>query len=220
MNAATPEMTESKRNRAVVVREYGPFAGGEGVHGVTCDGTNVWFARGKKMLAFHPVTGATVNELDVAAEAGTAFDGEHLYQIAKGVIQKVNPQTGEVKGTIPVPFVGDSSGLAWADGTLWVGQYKGRSLHQIDPSTGKILKTLRSDKFVTGVTFVDGDLWHGTWEGDESDLRRLDPATGRVLESLELPGGISGLEAMGDRFYCGTGPKGTTVRAVKRPSRR
>jgi glutamine cyclotransferase len=220
MTAATSDVNASNRKRAVVVREYGPFPGEGGVHGVTCDGTNVWFARGTKLLAFNPDTGEAVKELEVAAEAGTAFDGAHLYQIANGLIQKVDPRTGAVVSTIPVPFVGDSSGLTWAEGMLWVGQYKGRALHQLDPATGKILKTLRSDRFVTGVTFIDGDLWHGTWEADDSDLRRVDPATGRVLESLDLPGGVSGLEAMGGHFYCGTGPKGQKVRAVKRPSHR
>src|SRR3546814_12053514 len=57
-----------------------------------------------------------------------------------------------------------------------------RKIHQIDPETGKILRTIESNRFVTGVTWVDGQLWHGTWEGDESDLRRIDPQTGQVLD--------------------------------------
>ena len=121
--------------------------------------------------------------------AGTAFDGQHLFQIAEDRIQKIDPKTGQVLATIPAPGGGGDSGLAWAEGTLWVGQYRGRKIHQIDPETGAILRTIESNRFVTGVTWVDGELWHGTWEGDESDLRRIDPQTGEVLERLEMPPG-------------------------------
>src|SRR5262249_61326144 len=106
-------------------------------------------------------------------------------------------------------------GLAWAEGTLWVGQYRERKIHQVDPETGAILRTLSSNRFVTGVTWIDGELWHGTWEGDESDLRRVDPRTGEVLERLGMPprGSGSGLEADGRRmFFSGwwRGGKGDT----------
>jgi glutamine cyclotransferase len=102
-----------------------------------------------------------------------------------------------------------------------VGQYRARKIHQIDPQTGAILRTIESNRFVTGVTWSDGELWHATWEGDESDVRRVDPRTGEVLERLEMPPGlgVSGLEADGgDRFYCGGEGTGK-VRAVRRPRR-
>jgi glutamine cyclotransferase len=162
-----------------------------------------------------------VRSIDVAAHAGTAFDGQHLFQIAEDRIQKIDPKTGHVLATIPAPGGGGDSGLAWAEGTLWVGQYRDRKIHQIDPQTGAILRTIESNRFVTGVTWIDGELWHGTLEGDESDLRRVDPRTGEVLESLEMPPGIgvSGLESDGgDRFFCGGGRSGK-VRAVRRPRR-
>ena len=110
------------------------------------------------------------------------------------------------------------SGLAWAEGSLWVGQYRDRKIHQIDPETGAVIRTIESNRFVTGVTWVDGELWHGTWEGDESEIRRIDPASGAVLERLEMPRGIgvSGLESDGaDLFYAGGGTSGK-VRAVRR----
>jgi glutamine cyclotransferase len=206
---------------AEILREYGPFPGVNRVHGVTFDGQRVWFASGDKLNAFDPVSGKTLRTIDVAARAGTAFDGRHLFQIAEGRIQKIDPQTGRVLGTIPAPGGSGDSGLAWAEGTLWVGQYRDRKIHQIDPKTGAILRTIESNRFVTGVTWVDGDLWHGTWEGDESELRRIDPRTGEVLERLDLPPGtaVSGLESDGgDQFFCGGGSSGK-VRAVRRPRR-
>ena len=190
--------------------------------GVTFDGTNVWFAAGDKLKAVDAQSGELARSLDVAAHAGTAFDGRHLYQIADDRIQKVDPTTGRVVATIPTPGeAGTNSGLAWAEGTLWVGQYRQRKIHQIDAQTGAILRTIESNRFVTGVTWVDGELWHATWEGDDSELRRVDAATGEVAEALEMPAGVhvSGLESDGaSRFFCGGGTSGK-VRVVRRPKR-
>src|SRR3546814_6476848 len=91
-------------------------------------------------------SGKTVRSIDVAAHAGTAFDGRHLFQIAEDRIQKIDPQTGRVLATIPAPGGGGDSGLAWAEGTLWVGQHRGRKIHQIDPETGAVLRTIESDR--------------------------------------------------------------------------
>ena len=209
------------RSIAEIVREYGPFSGVDGVHGVTYDGQQIWFASGDKLNAFDPASGKTLRSIDVAAHAGTAFDGQHLFQLAEDRIQKIDPQTGRVLATIPAPGGGGDSGLTWAEGTLWVGQYRDRKIHQVDPQTGAILRTIESNRFVTGVTWADGELWHGTLENDESELRRVDSRTGDVLESLEMPAGasVSGLESDGgDRFFCG-GARSGLVRAVRRPRR-
>jgi glutamine cyclotransferase len=208
------------RTKAEIFREYGPFPGADNVHGVTYDGHNVWFASGDRLNAFDPASGKPLDSIDVAAHAGTAFDGQHLFQLAEDRIQKIDPQTGRVLATIPAPGGGGDSGLAWAEGTLWVGQYRDRKIHQIDPRTGTILRTIESNRFVTGVTWIDGELWHGTWESDESELRRIDPRTGKVLESLEMPPGVgvSGLDSDGDQFFCGGG-NSAKVRAVRRPRR-
>jgi glutamine cyclotransferase len=211
----------AERSNAEIVREYGPFPGADSVHGVTYDGQNVWFASGDKLNVFDPASGQALRSIDVTAHAGTAFDGKHLFQLAEKRIQKIDPNTGRVLATIPAPGNGGDSGLTWAEGTLWVGQYRDRKIHQIDPETGAILRTIESNRFVTGVTWMDGELWHGTWEGDDSDLRRIDPQTGEVLERLDMPPGamISGLESNGvDRFFCGGGKSGK-VRAIRRPKR-
>src|SRR5438132_1523997 len=200
-----------KRSNAEIVQEYGPFPGAHRVHGVSYDGQHVWFASGDKLNAFNPASGKMMRSINVAAHAGTAFDGKHLFQIAEDRIQKIDPKTGSVLATIPAPGGGGDSGLAWAEGTLWVGEYRNRKIHQIDPETGAILRTIESNRFVTGVTWVDGELWHATWEGEESDLRRVDPRTGEVQERLEMPTGVyvSGLESDGgDQFFCGGGPSG------------
>ena len=214
-NAATASPAE-------IVREYGPFDGATHIHGITHDGEHVWAATGAKLIAIDPASGTVARTLDVACDAGSAFDGTHLYQIAEARIDKIDPASGEVVGSIPAPGHGRDSGLAWAEGSLWVGQYRDRRIHRIDPATGAILRTIESNRFVTGVTWVDGELWHGTWDGDQSDIRRIDPGSGTVLERLEMPGGtgVSGMESDGaELFYCGGGPSGK-VRAVRRPPRR
>ncbi len=209
------------RSAAEIIREYGPFPGADHVHGVTYDGQHAWCAAGDRLLAFDPASGKTIRSIDVAAKAGTAFDGQHLFQIVNDQIQKIDPKSGRVLATIPAPAGDDNSGLAWAEGMLWVGQYENRKIYQVDPQTGAILRTIESSRFVTGITWIDGELWHGTWENDESDIRRIDPQTGEVLEKIEMPPGVgvSGLESDGgDLFFCGGGKTGK-VRTVRRPKR-
>jgi len=212
---------KTQKTAAEIIREYGPYPDAPAVHGVSFDGKQMWFASGDRLNAVDPDSGAITRSLPVPADAGTAFDGKHLYQIAEKQIQKIDPATGAVLHTIPAPGEGCDSGMAWAEGTLWVGQYQERKIHQVDPQTGRVLRTIESNRFVTGVSWVDGELWHATWENDESDLRHIDPATGAVLEQVQMPAGtgISGLESDGaDRFYCGGGKSGK-VRAVRRPAR-
>jgi outer membrane protein assembly factor BamB len=209
-----------KKSAAEIVREYGPFPGIERVNGVTYDGRHVWMATGDSLTALDPASGKTLRSIDAAAHAGTAFDGRHLYQLAEDRIQKIDPKSGRVVATIPAPG-GGGSGLAWGEGTLWVGNYRDRKIHQLDPETGAILRTIESNRFVTGVTWVDRELWHATWESDQSELRHIDPRTGEVLESIEMPAGagVSGLESDGgDLFFCG-GERSGKVRAVRRPRR-
>ncbi|GAB1575760.1 glutamine cyclotransferase [Bordetella petrii] len=210
------------RSAAEIIREYGPFPGVDDVHGVSFDGRHVWVATGRQLNAMDPDSGSLARAIDVPADAGTAFDGKYLYQISGERIQKIDPGTGEVVGTIPAPAGAGNSGLAWAEGSLWVGRYPERKIVQVDPATGAILRTIESNRYVTGVTWVDGELWHGTWEADASDLRRLDPRSGEVLDVLEMPAGtgVSGLESDGaERFFCGGGASGK-VRVVRRPARR
>ena len=220
MTAKTIHDSSSAR-AAEIVREYGPFAGATQVHGVTHDGQRVWAATGEKLVAFDPDSGETTKALDRACDAGTAFDGTHLYKIAEARIDKIDPATGLVLASIPAPGQGSDSGLTWAEGSLWVGQYRDRKIHEIDPATGAVRRTIECNRFVTGVTWVDGELWHGVWEGEDSELRRIDPQSGEGLERIEMPPGVrvSGLESDGEgRFFCGGGPSGK-VRVVRRPGR-
>jgi glutamine cyclotransferase len=205
---------------AEIIREYGPFQGVEAVHGLSYDGKHVWYAAGDRLNCLDPASGETLRSIQTTADAGTAFDGRHLFQIAGDRIQKIDPRTGRVEGSIPAP-PGSNSGLAWAEGMLWIGQYRERKIHQVDPASGRVLRTIESNRFVTGITWVDGELWHGTWEDDASDLRRIDPQTGKVLQQLDMPpgAGVSGLESDGGgQFFCGGGNSGK-VRVVRRPAR-
>src|SRR5262245_39253296 len=211
--------TQTRTSAAEIVREYGPFAGADNIAGVTHDGRRVWAAAGSKLIAIDPESGTVARTLDCNGDAGTAFDGKHLYQIAEARIDKIDPATGKVLASIAAPGHGAASGLAWAEGSLWVGQHRGRRLLQTDQETGAILRTVETIRCVVGVSWVDGELWHGTWEGDESEIRHIDPQSGAVLERLEMPRGVgvSGLESDGaDLFYCGGGGS-RKVRAVRRP---
>jgi len=211
--------TEAPLHAAEIVREYGPFAGASKIAGVSYDGRRIWAATGTALLALDPASGEPVHSLDCGCDAGTAFDGTYLYQIVESRIDKIDPATGRVLASIPAPGQGADSGLTWAEGSLWVGQYRDRKIHQINPETGALIRSIESNRFVTGVTWVDGELWHGVWEGEESEIRRIDPRSGDVLERLGMPPGtgVSGLESDGaDLFYAGGGESGK-VRTVRRP---
>ena len=215
------DRSRTSTRAAEIVREYGPFPGVDRINGVTHDGRHVWAATGPRLVAFDPRSGEPARTLACASDAGTAFDGKHLYQIAEARIDKIDPASGAVVASIPAPGHGYDSGLTWAEGSLWVGQYRDRKIHQVDPATGRIIRTIESNRFVTGVSWVDGELWHATWENEQSELRHIDPGSGAVLEQLALPDGVfvSGLESDGaDLFYCGGGSSGR-VRAVRRPAR-
>ena len=215
----TSNKTRAAKRPADVVREYGPFEGVQRIHGVTHDGHRLWAATGSALVAIDTASGQPVRRIEQGSDAGTAFDGKHFWQITEQRIDKIDAASGRVLGSIPAPGGGGDSGLTWAEGSLWVGQYRDRRIHQVDPASGAIVRTIESDRFVTGVTCVDGELWHGTWEGDESELRHIDPADGTVLERLEMPAGtgVSGVESDGaELFYCGGGGSGK-VRAVRRP---
>ena len=219
MTSKTATKPEALLRKAEVLREYGPFPGADKINGVTYDGDRVWASTGPELVALDPASGDITRKLDCVGHAGTAFDGKHLYQIAESRIAKIDPATGKVLHSIPAPGNGGDSGLTWAEGSLWVGQYRDRKIHQINPETGALIRSIETNRFVTGVTWVDGQLWHGTWEGEESEIRRIDPADGTVLERLAMPEGtgVSGLESDGaDVFYAGGGGSGK-VRAVRRP---
>ncbi|MEP7052576.1 MAG: glutamine cyclotransferase [Pseudomonadota bacterium] len=204
---------------ARILREYGPFPNAPRAHGVTFDGERAWFASDGQLQSFDPDTGTAGATLSVPADAGTAFDGRFFFQLAAGQIQKLDPETGHIVAKFPAPGgSGEASGLTWAEGTLWLGQYKNRKVLQIDASTGEVLRSIVSDRFVTGVTWHGDELWHATMEGDESELRRIDPMSGAVLESLLMPEGtlVSGLESDGkDSFFCGGGGSGKVRRVAR-----
>jgi glutamine cyclotransferase len=215
---SSSKTTAVSTRAAEIVREYS-FEGVSSIAGVTHDGRHVWAAAGTRLLAIDAASGAVARTLDVPCDAGSAFDGKHLWQIAEARIDKIDPASGRVLASIPAPGHGSDSGLAWAEGSLWVGQYRDRKIHRIDPATGEVQRTIETNRFVTGVTWVDGELWHGTWEGDESEIRHIDPNTGAVIERLQMPAGtgVSGLESDGaGLFYAGGGPSGK-LRAVRRP---
>jgi glutamine cyclotransferase len=214
---------EPQAEAAEILREYGPYPGVKDVHGVTFDGTNVWFATGESLCAVAPSTGALVRSITMRARAGSAFDGRYLYQLGDGTIQKIDPGSGEVVSRIPAPEPADGlSGMAWAEGYLWIGEYRARKIHKVDPATGKVVKSLECSRFVTGVTWVQGELWHGTMGDGRTELREVDPSSGAVRRRLELPQGVSasGLESDGnDILYVGGASSGK-VRAIRRPSRK
>lgn len=200
-----PERDAVPHYETEILHEWTPIANGK-VHGVTYDGSSIWFCADDKLVAIDPESGHIRRTLEVpSASAGTAFDGQHLYQLAKGEIRVLRPDDGTVLRTLPAPGKGEDSGMAWADGYLYVGQFRSSKIHKVDATTGEVVKTLSSDRFVTGVSCVDGELWHGAAMGDQPTQLRHLASDGRVLEILDVDAPIvSGIEHIGEgRFACG-----------------
>ena len=217
---------EVMRGKARIIAEH-HVPGITSVHGVTFDGRDVVFVHGDKgeLVKMSHDGGAETDRLRIAgAEAGVAFDGTHLWVVAGGQIHCLQPETSAILRSIPAPDE-HTSGLAWQDGALWAGSYRGKKLYKLDAETGRILRTITSDRFVTGVSFSEGELWHGTYEGEgdevRTELRRLDEKTGAVREVVEMPDGVvvSGLELDGDRAFCGDFRTGK-LRVIARPGRK
>ena len=216
------QQTDMIEREAEILSEH-TLDGVAGVSGVSHDGHLVWLVnRGTQRLeALDPDTGAVERRLaGLRVGSGLTFDGNHLWGCDGDKILEIEPESGEVLRTIDVPPGG--SGLAWAEGALWLGQYRDRKILKIDPETGEVLETLSSDRLVTGVTWVDGQLWHGAWEKDDephvTELRRVDESDGRVLEVISMGDELltSGVEADGEgRLWCGDSASGR-VRAVRR----
>lgn len=227
----TSARTEAVTVRTLELSELGP------VHGVTCDPAgNVWFAHGAgELVQLDPRTGRVLRRLDgLRATSGTAHDGTHLWQIvardgcgSADEVVRVEPESAEVVHRIPAPAYAHCSGMAWVAeagrplGVLWIGGFHGRRLVKVDAATGEVLKELASDRLVTGVEWLDGELVHGAWEREEEPhgptLRRVDPESGRVLAEQRLPDGwaVSGVGLDRDgRLWCGGSASGG-LRAVR-----
>jgi outer membrane protein assembly factor BamB len=210
---------QAPAHAAEIVREYGPFADTDRINGVTHDGHHVWAATGARLVAFDPEAASPRARSSAPATPARPSTARTSTRSPRRASTRSIPPPATWVASIPAPGHGSDSGLAWAEGSLWVGQYRDRKIHRIDPGTGTVMRTIESNRFVTGVTWVDGELWHGTWEGDESEIRRIHPESGAVLERLQMPSGIevSGLESDGaGLFYCGGGASGK-IRAVRRP---
>jgi outer membrane protein assembly factor BamB len=193
-------------SQAVIDKEL--VLGGK-VHGVTFDGETVWYASDDAIVGVDPKAERVTKRIPVQADAGTAFDGTHLYQLTSDKILVVDPNNGNVVREMkaPGPRKGCNSGMAYADGFLFVGDYEDGRIHKVDAKTGEITKTLSSDRWVTGVSCIDGALWHATGNNGEGppQIRRL-ADDGTVEEILEVKGAryISGLEGDGNGgFWCG-----------------
>ena len=175
-----------KRTAATIVREYGPFPGVARVNGVSYDGAHVWIATGDTLNAIR-----SGERQDGAQARRRRACGNRLRRPAPLPDRRRPHPDGRPRDRPRDRDHPDArrrrlgNGVGGRDA---VGRATSRrKIHQVDPETGAILRTLESNRFVTGVTWVDGELWHATWEGDESELRRIDPQSGEVLTQLDMP---------------------------------
>jgi hypothetical protein len=182
------------------------------MHGVTWDGELVWCVDGAapRLLGVRPDDGTIARVISgFLADAGTAFDGEHLWQIGGDRARRVDRRDGSVIAEIQLPDDG-VSGMSWADGHFWVGNHRGKHLLKVGLD-GRVAARIDSDCHVCGVTWSRGELWHCAWSTRSpsadgwAELRRVDPLNGAVLRRLRFPDWVAGIEADAHgRLWCAT----------------
>jgi outer membrane protein assembly factor BamB len=154
------------------------------IHGVTFDGTHVWFAAGPgdDIHCVDPATGALVKSFGrTDCNAGLAFDGRHLWQIASERIDCIDRATGKTLRTIRSDRL--VTGVTWAGAELWHGTYpedensiEPGELREIDPESGAVRQSvhLPAGTLVSGTEFDGrGRIWLGSLERKKATLRAV-----------------------------------------------
>ncbi len=147
-----------------------------------------------------------------AAIQGLAASDGNLWSIdsRKGTLLKF--RAGERAITRAVAArVDKPKAVAWDGSTLWCAGAAANRLHQVDPASGRILKTveIQMQKVASPVSLEslawDGKtLWVGHSAGWSSRLSRVDVATGRVIQSLFSEGVPRALTSDGKYLWMAT----------------
>jgi hypothetical protein len=135
-----------------------------------------------------------------------------LFQLAEDRIQKID-QTGRVLATIGARRRRDGPDVGGRDALG--GTVRDRKIHQVDPDTGAILRTIESNTS-SPVSRGWTESWHATWEGDSLPRRSQTGGPGEHRHAARRR--CLRARVDGDQFFTGGGRSGK-VRAVRRPKR-
>jgi len=160
--------------------------------------------------------------------AGIAFLGGDLWLGQGGRLYKLDPKSGEVKGTFDLPestmdLCTDGRAL-YALPSSWTA---GAPIREIDPATGKASREIVTEankknkhSGANGIEFVDGKLV--VLEGMRGILSLVDPRTGEIASQVQTKETwLGGLAFDGTNFIAGSrthvtwiSPKGETLKKV------
>jgi glutamine cyclotransferase len=176
---------------------------------------------GRGILEINPASGAILNELaapvNLGVNDGLAFDGVSLWFLGgsfdPNTLYQLNPNTGAVIKSYPLPKNGFRDGLTALNGRIYITHYGAgeNDIIAFDPTTGTVVQTLDIDGLNPGVDFggglgslTDSDVLLVTGAGDNL-IYKIDPFTGLVLGSFtqNQGGADDGLAGWDGEIYIG-----------------
>jgi streptogramin lyase len=120
-------------------------------------------------------------------------------------VARLDPVSGRVVATIPVPGTSDFRNLAAGAGSIWVADTGTAVVTRIDPTTNRVSATIsmRGSEFdPDGIAFLDGKLWvvrPVPMDISRGDVVAIDPATNRIVHRAVIPrtfGVVAGSDAL------------------------
>lgn len=169
-----------------------PFESSSRIYAMTMLGDSLWIRIGMTLIKLDPRTGEVKARIrGWYSVTGLCNDGEYLYLLSgswgKGApIVVMDPEEGTpVREIITRENLGrvksGSQGIAYRNGKLYV-EALSRIIHEIDPATGDITRTIHPKDPSWGMDFDGKDLF----AAGGKTLLRIDPRTGRTLKKIPL----------------------------------
>lgn len=189
---APPKRPETICEEATV--ETFPAPSEEGPSGLAFLSGRLWIAQDGTLYELDRKDGEVLRKFEISRHVrDLCTDGKRLYAMEYGwtagdPIHVIDPATGKAVRRIVTEAnrknrSKGAMGIAWKGGKLYVLAGMRGLLHEIDPETGEVTRTLKSGKtWLTGLGF-DGTHFLA---GSRDALHWLDGKTGRAVRSVKL----------------------------------
>lgn len=121
----------------------------------------------------------------VAGALLSVAEGDKVWVTSDEALVVIDPATNETR-SLPVPVPdGSWSGLSFAGGDIWIGNYREGVLFRVDPETGEILAEVEVGPEAVSITAVPGAIWVRTQGGVTWEAQRIDTATNEVVATVD-----------------------------------
>ncbi len=101
--------------------------------------------------------------------------------------------------TAPVALGGRPSGVALADGSVWVGDVSRGAVERVDPERGAVVQTIPVGSGPDGIGAGEGAVW--ATDALAGTLLRISPETDTVVQTIPMPTGPRGVAVTDDAVW-------------------